>query len=312
MYIPQSFNITHLIKKDGVFIQQSGKPKTLLHEGTFYVRRSGSNHLGDSRDLDDVVERRIDQFRDALIDKVARVVKTPAESNLYILSKDPEDVSGERFIIEDSPDSMPVKGMSFTVSPQGCEEEVAAWSVLSSGRSNIKPPPEVVWNWYYQRESLELRKNHKLSIFQFSLWISAPAFYWIIGLENSLIREALLNAIRNRPIVVYVEQYLVVASFLGKATYKDSLKSLGNFINKIPKRLQKFPINGPREEFGTITADQKQTAAELKKVKLKELNELVEKVVERQKAPAAMEKWEAQKIDCFLYAQDNNYKQAIA
>lgn len=137
IYIPQSLNVTHLIKKDGVFKQQCGKPKTILHQGTFYVRRSASNHLGDSRDLDDIVERRIDQFRDALIDKVARVVKTPAESDLFILSKDPEDNFGERFIIEDSPDAIPVKGMSFTIPPQGYEEEIAAWSVLSSDRSIV-------------------------------------------------------------------------------------------------------------------------------------------------------------------------------
>ncbi len=312
MYVPQSFNVTHLIKKDGVFKQQSGKPKTILHQGTFYVRRSASNHLGDSRDLDDVVERRIDQFRDALIDKVARVVKTPAESNLFILSKDPEDTAGERYIIEDSPDSIPVKGMSFTVSPQGYEEEVAAWSVLSSGRSNIKPPPEIVWNWYSQRESVELRATHKLSIFQFSLWVSAPAFYWIIGLENSVIRESLLNAIRNRPIGVEVKQFLVIASFLGKATYKAALKSLGEYISKIPKRMQKFPTTSPRAEFGTIMARKKQTVANLKKDQLKELNELVAEVVQRQREPEAMEKWQAQNMDCFLYAQDNNYKSAIA
>lgn len=119
LYVPQSFNVTHIIKKDGVIYKQSKNPKTILNKGTFYVRRSASNHLGDSRDFDDIVERRIDQFRDALIDKVARVVRTPADSNLFILSKDPEDVAGERFIIEDSPESIPVKGMSFTVSPEG-------------------------------------------------------------------------------------------------------------------------------------------------------------------------------------------------
>ena len=52
---------------------------------------AGSNHLGDSRDLDSIVDRRIDQFRDALIDKVARVVKAPTESEVFILTQDPSD-----------------------------------------------------------------------------------------------------------------------------------------------------------------------------------------------------------------------------
>lgn len=308
IYVPQSLNVTHLIKKDGVLYKQSKTPKIILHQGTFYVRRSASNHLGDSRDLDDVVERRIDQFRDALIDKVARVVKSPADSNLFILSKDPEDVDGERFIIEDSPDSIPVKGMSFTVSPEGGEEEIAAWSVLSSGRSNVRPPPEIVWNWYSQRDKLKVRAAHKLTIFQFSLWVSAPAFYWIKGLENSIIRQALMNAIRNRPIGVEVKQFLIVASFLGKATYTDALKSLGDYVDKIPERMKKFPSTSPRSEFGSIKPIAKQKIVNLKKEQLKELNELVVGVVEKQKGPGAMKRWKAQNIDCFLYAQDGNYK----
>ena len=41
MHIPQSRGKTHIISKDGNFSLPSGKKKTLLHKGTFYVRRSG-------------------------------------------------------------------------------------------------------------------------------------------------------------------------------------------------------------------------------------------------------------------------------
>ncbi len=307
-YVPQSHNVTHLIKKDGVFKQQSGEPKTVLHQGTFYVRRSAGNHLGDSRDLDDLIERRIDQFRDALIDKVARVVKSPAESSLLILSKNPEDGTGERFIIEDSPDSIPVKGLTFTVPPGSVEEEVAAWTVLSSDKSNVRPPPEVVWNWYLQREALEIRPGHKLSIFQFSLWVSAPTFYWIQGLENSIIRKTLLNAIRNRPMGIEVAPFLVVASFLGKATYTEALKYLGTYIDRIAPRMKTFPTNTPMREFCQIRPRAKETAASLRGEKLKEINGMATEVVEKQKKLGVMKRSTAQEIDCYLYAQENNYK----
>jgi len=308
VYIPQSLNVTHLIKKDGVFTQQSLKPKTVLHKGTFYVRRSASNHLGDSRDLDDLIERRIDQFRDALMDKVARVVKSPADSNLFILSKDPEDTTKQRFIIEDSPDSIPVKGMTFTVSPESGEEEVAAWTVLSSDKSNVRPPPEVVWNWYSQRETLEIRPVHKLSIFQFSLWVSAPAFYWIQGLENSLIRKTLLNAIRNRPMGIEVAPFLIVASFLGKGTYAEALKYLGTYIDRIPARMKKFPTTTPMRAFCRIKPGAKQTVASLRVEKLKEINDMAAEVVEKQKNLGVMKRSTGEEIDCYLYAQENNYK----
>lgn len=214
LFVLASSNVTHIIKKDGVFSQQSGKPKTVFHKGTFYVRRSSSNHLGDSRDLDGVVERRIDQFREALLGKVARVVNSPAESNLFILSRDPEDNAGQRFIIEDSPESIPVKGMSFTVSPEGDEQEIAAWSVLNSGNSGAMPPVTTLWNWYSKRENIQVRDAHKLVIFKFSLWCSVPCFYWIRGIENSIIRKVLIHAIRDRPDNSNITAFLVVACFL--------------------------------------------------------------------------------------------------
>lgn len=308
IYIPQSAHVTHFIKKDGVFKYPSGTSKTMLHQGTFYVRRSASNHLADSRDLDDVIDRRVDKFRDALLDKVARVVKSPADSNLFILSKDPEDDAGERFIIEDSPDSIPVKGMSFTVSPEGVEEEIAAWSVLSSGKSNIKPPPEIVWSWYSQRDKIEIREPHKLSVFQFSLWVSAPSFYWLQRIENSIIRQILLNAIRNRPIGIQAKPFLVVASFLGKATYREALRSLGDYVHKIPGRLKKFPAQGPRSEFISVKPKRKQKLAAFRKEKLKNLNKIVDKATIQNKEPSALRRWEAQELDCLIYAQDDNYK----
>jgi hypothetical protein len=235
-------------------------------------------------------------------------VRSPAGSNLFILSKDPEDASGERFIIEDSPESIPVKGMSFTVSPKGNEEEIAAWSVLSSGKSNVRPPPEIVWSWYSHRDNIEIRTPHKLSLFQFSLWTAAPAFYWIKGVENSLVRQALLSAIRSRPSGIEVKPFLVVASFLGKATYKAAVDSLGDYINKISKRMHSFPPNSPRVTFGTIRPKPRQTVASVRKEKLKELDEIASEVVEKKKAPGLTKTWRSQEIDCFLYAQDDNYK----
>ena len=309
VYIPQTKNRTHLVKKDGVYDQQSGKPKTVLHQGTFYVRRSASNHLADSTDLDDLIERRIDQFRDALIDKVARVVKAPADSGLFLLSRDP-DADGEKFIIEDSPESAPLQGMSFTVAPQSGEEKVAAWTVLSSGKSNIRPPPEVVWDWYLHRDKLQLRPVHRLAVFQFSLWDSAPAFYWIRGLENSVIRQTLLLAIRNRPMGIEIGPFLVVASFLGKAAYSAALSSLGSYMERIAPRMKSFPSTKPIEAFCRIRPPRDKATPEFRAEKVAELNALAAEVVEKQKGPGVMKRSIAQEIDCYLYAQRNNYKKS--
>ncbi len=233
VFIPQSTGRTHMISKDGQFNYPSGKTKIVLRKGTFYVRRSGGNHLGDSRDFDDVIERRIDQFREALLDKVTKVVNMPLSSDVYILSQDPEDKTGKRFIIEDSPESVPIKGMSFTVAPETMDEEIAAWTVMSSGRSDACPPAATVWKWYANREKIHIGETHKLALFQFSLWNGAPTFYWIRGLKNAQIHSSLLDAIRFRLSPQNLPDMFKVASFLGKGRYKSALTVLGGSIDKL-------------------------------------------------------------------------------
>ena len=229
IYIPQSVGITHMISKEGVFDHPSGKPKTLLQKGTIYVRRSAGNHLADSRDLSDIIERRIDQFRDALLEKVAKVVHAPASSDVFILSKDKGDKEAKRFIIEDSPDAIAIKGMSFTVAPEGFEQEIAAWSVLSRGKSESIPSPVVLWRWYADRSEINVSEKHKLAIFQFSLWSEVPAFYWIKEIKAARIKEVILETVRNRSNNDCVRDTLIVASFLGRGVYSSVLSSLGDY-----------------------------------------------------------------------------------
>ena len=130
----------------------------------------------------------IDQFRDSLLEKVAKVVKSPASSDVFILSKDSGDEEAKRFIIEDSPDSIAIKGMSFTIAPKSLEEEIAGWSVLSSVSSESMPSPVLLWRWYADREEINIGEKHKLALFQFSLWNHAPKFYWIKDLKLAKIR----------------------------------------------------------------------------------------------------------------------------
>ena len=308
LYVPRSVGVTHLISRDGVFKHPSGKEKTLLRKGTFYVRRSAANHLGDSRDLTDVIERRVEQFRDTLIDKVARVVRAPSDSDLFILTKDPESKEAERFIIEDSPDSIPIKGMSFTVAPEGPEEEIAAWSVLARGSSVSRPRAIVVWNWYRNREALEISDTHRLTLMQFSLWEGAPAFYWIRGHRAQKIREYLLSTIRNRPNSAPTETSLAIAAFLGKRTYAAALVAFGPYKGRLNPRLRSFPEGGARSVLGSFTRMHRQTEGQLRKEKLGELNSIAADAVESGRIPSVQKRWDAAKIDCFLYAQDEGYK----
>ncbi len=141
--IPASLGQTHLISKDGSFKFPSGEEKVLLRQGTTYVRRSAGNHLVDARDLDAIISRRIDHFRSSLLDKIARVVDSPPESKVLVVSEVPSDEPHSKFLISSASDALPVKGMSFTVSPTTTEQEISAWIALK-GRDpvlRLRPRP---------------------------------------------------------------------------------------------------------------------------------------------------------------------------
>ncbi len=308
VFIPQSKGITHLISKLAKYKLQSGEDRTVLNQGTFYIRRSAANHLGDSRDLDAAIERRIDTFRESLIEKVARVVNSPASSDVFILSKDPNDKADGTYIIEDSPDAIAVKGMSFTVPPEGEEQEIAAWSVIYRGNSTLRPPSAEVWKWYAQRNKLQLKKNYKLTLFKFSLWDNVPAFYWIQGLKVRDIKEALMEAIRGRPPSVDAKQMLVISAFLGKTHYGNALKALGSYKERIAPAMKTFPTQDPKIIYGSFVKTSTQTMTQLKAEKMRELNDIANTAHEKEKEPAAIKRMLAQKLDCFLYSQNDQYK----
>lgn len=308
LYIPRSTNVTHIIKKDGAHTLQSGDKKVVLRKGTFYVRRVGGNHLGDSRDLDDLVERRIDSFREALLGKVATVVNAPIESQVYLLSRDPNDSSGQRFVIEDSPDAIGVKGLSFSVAPETQEEEVAAWTVLAKNRPKTVPSLDVVWDWYYRREEMNVSEIYRLALFKFSLLSRVPASYWIKDIENTKIKPVLLDAIRSRPASIPAKPFLQIASFLGKASYKHAVQAFGPYSDRLGSRLQNFPTRKPYDEHANLSRKKSEALPKFRRTKLTELNTIAEEAAKTGKSPGVIKIEQAQKIDLFLYARLDNYK----
>ena len=78
--IPESIGVTHMVSKDGVYTFPSGEKKVILKKGTFYIRRSGGNHLGDPRDFEDIVKKRLEFFKGSILGKIARVVEAPQNS----------------------------------------------------------------------------------------------------------------------------------------------------------------------------------------------------------------------------------------
>jgi len=241
---------------------------------------------------------------------VARVVNAPADSEVFVLKKDETDRDAERFIIKDSPDSIPIKGMSFTVAPEGPVEEIAAWTVLAASDLSVRPPAIKIWGWFALRDKLELAIEQRMALFRFSLWLGAPAFYWIRGLDAGRIQAAVLEAIRGRPAGADATWILTVASFLGKTFYGRALSAFGDYQDRLGPRQVRYPAHGPRAEYGTISPDPKQSVDECRLENLKKLTALALTVQKSGREPGLQDRWAAQRKDCFLYAQDDKYRSA--
>ena len=307
IHIPQTKNTTHMISKDGEFTHQSGARKKILHHGTFYVRRVGGNHLGDSRDLDGVVERRVDAFRESLLDKVATVVNAPVDSEILIATKG-EPLAGEnQFVITNSADALEVKSMSYTIPPKTAEQEIAGMCAFHKANKGEIPSPLMMWKWYEERLSLSLSVEHRLALFKFALWVGAPVFYWINDLKAKDLRSALYDAVRMRRDNLHLSQSLEVAAFLGKPTYSKVVSMLGDRIDRVSPRMKLYPDN-PRSIHASNQKPSSLTPSQFKKERLRKLNDILKECVSNSKIPSVIKQAQAIRIDSLLYARDDQYK----
>lgn len=312
VYIPQSATETHIISKDGSFTFESGKSKILLQKGTFYVRKSAGNHLGDARDLSQIIDRRINHYRENLLSRIARVVEAPPENEVFVLAKDPEDKENKRFIIQDGPDSIPIKGMSFSVAPEGLEEEIAAWAVISSGNPRIVPPTESLWHWYKVRKELQIPANQRLTLAQFSMFSDAPIFFWLQDLGIEEIKKTILYSLKHRPPSCQLRPFFMVASFLGKGFYNKALGILGEQKKKLPTTMMSYPKLDPKKAFCRCEpSGNKSNETHLGELE-KELNQIVDSVDGKKLfQPSTMQRFRALQVDCYLYALNGKYKESV-
>lgn len=310
--IPASLGQTHLISKDGAFKFPSGEEKILLRQGTTYVRRSAGNHLVDARDLDAIISRRIDYFKSSLLDKIARVVDSPVDSKVLVVSEIPTDEPHSKFVISNASDALPVKGMSFTVSPGTTEEEISAWIALTARDPGALPPTATTWNWYRERKTLKLTEQQRIHAAVCCLLNNAPVFFWLQACNASEIKPALTRALSGSLSIGIHADVLDVAAFLGKRFH-------GSLVNKVSESTKarlgpsaSFPTNGPRSRLRADTVVPKKTRSRTPAQIREELEHELDAIAASVKdlglqEPALAQRWRAQQLDCYLYAQDDQY-----
>ena len=147
IFVPESKSRTHIVAKHAT-VEVRGKHKDILVPGMIFVRRSATNQIMNANDLNFIIERRIDHFRESLFKKITRVVEAPIAHDVLVFDPQSRSETDKTFTISDGPDAIEVKGMSFTIAPRSDVEELAGWIALAGRDPLFHPRPRRLWHLY--------------------------------------------------------------------------------------------------------------------------------------------------------------------
>lgn len=245
VFVPQSKNITHVTKKEGVFQLPSKQNKTRFKIGELHVRISGGNRVASSRDIDSIFERRMELHRASLLKNIVQVVNSPTGSEVKIVASNPETgiIDGE--IVVERTKRVP----DFDATPSKLEEEIASCIALNKNSPDIIPPVRVVWKWYKHRLLLTLNEHQLLGVVKFGLLCGVPVCYWMQGLPITGLRSV-ISGVADEKLQGNGSEYVIKLACCIGSKFQEKIvkKYLKNNVS-VSDILKCYPINGPWEYF---------------------------------------------------------------
>jgi len=311
IFIPESKGKTHIITKPVSIKYPSGKEKQILFPGMIYIRRSATNNIIDPEDFEFIINKRIDYYRETILNRITKIVEVPIDKEILVFDPNQESIDGQHYIISDSPDAQPIKGLSFTISPKTFNEEVLSWCALAKRDPTSKPSKERLWLIYNKREEINKNKNIIDYIIKFSVQNDIPYFYWLQYLSADEIKQILNKQIYETTSFHKRIKILHVSAFLGKKFYMSQLRQMKDNIERLNIKSKKYQITTPFEWFypDLITVKRKIldfSSEEDFKSKLKEKLEKLALMFSNKKG-SPPDLCEAISLDCFLYASKDKY-----
>jgi len=304
IFIPETKGDTHIVVKEGAFQQPSGEKKIVLRPGMIFVRRSASNHVVDPTDLDFIINRRIEHYGTSILDKIARVIAAPPKHEILVV--DPRSTQGEHptFVISDAPDALPVKGLSFTISPKTDEEEISGWKALCGKDREFLPRKAELWRLYAKRHDLSLTENQKKAMAQFCLLSEVPAFFWLQEIKPSEVKATLLEAVSIPASMNAKDTIVRTGAFMGKTFHGKLINKLGQDADRLSPSTRNIPTSGAKNLFhlDLLTAYKSQKSQKTFHKTLEE--ELTELSINLSKGVGGvMKRITAAAMDCYLYTK---------
>ncbi len=310
-YIPESIGKTHIVIKEGKFSFPSGDKKILLRPGMIYMRRSASNHIINPSDFESLLNRRIENYKKILFDRIALVADAPIEDSILVVNTETGEGTKKEFTVSGAPDAIPVKGMSFSVTPKTDEQEIAALIALSKKDPEDIPRSQKLWRFYSRRHELSLNTSQLHAMAKFCLLSGVPAFFWTKAFTAAEFKDVLEEAIVSTAPNFDVKATIVkTGAFLGKGFKNSLIKKLGRKSERLSSSTLSKRTSDPREFFyprlvEPLTKESKASESSHRDSLEKEVTELAIELSENNYD--TMKKTKAVAIDCYLYARDDRY-----
>lgn len=310
MYVPESKSKTHIFIKEVNYKYPSGTQKKIINAGMIFIRRSATNQVLMPEDLEFIINRRIDYFRELILARISKVIEAPPDHNVLVFDPKSLGENDQKFSITDSDSAIPIKGMSFTVTPSTDFEECCGWISLAQRDPTFLPSQKRHWHLYSIKESLSLNKDQLLEIMRFSLLLEQPVFYWIKDLFADDIKQKLTMVFDETKNINIKSDCLRLSAFLGRSLFMKLLKKLGPDTKRINPKSRKFPTD-PFDLYHNLIIESKKGVAQEhdeKDFRNKLESELSQKVENLYRGiGGVMEKLDAIAIDCYLYAMSDKY-----
>jgi hypothetical protein len=220
VYIPASRGITHVVTKEGSFIYPSDEKEIVLRPGDIYLRRSATNHIVSPEGLNEIINRRIEYYKEKLFDRISRISRVSPERLI-----EAEEISeeGDPYYLSSDPEATPVKGMSFSTEPNSLEEEIAANIALSQTDPGHEPSDERLWAIYSNRQSLTLTAEMAEWLFNTYLLRNLSFFYWCKFLNSDHIRGLLRESVNQADKLEAKSNIIKTSLLFGERFYRGTV-----------------------------------------------------------------------------------------
>jgi len=303
LYIPESKGKTHVVIKEGSYKHSSGHSEIILRPGMIYMRRSATNQILTSDDLEYILAKRIEYYKETIFNKIIKVMEAPIEKE--ILFVDGIDDAMKVKLSNDA-DAIPIKGLPITKPPENDQEEVSVWIAMKLRDPLFSPRPERLWYIYSKRAILGsvLLDDQIVELIKFNLLNEIPVFYWMQIINRSKCKDIIKTCFEQVKNFSAKNFLLRVGAFQGKTFYNNLLKKLGQDIKRLNNRSRTYPSN-PSTLFHPELLKREGRGIKAKIISNTELEKRFDYLISRfsNSEGSYCERWEIEAIDCYLYAQ---------